>query len=273
MFKAVVSTIQWSWSWIRRHHPMIWIGWALATLLVLPAFFLVHWVMSRTFAATHVAGEWLSDFEFVYFNDWLMAQSAGVSTLVVVMAVLVFLYWLSAVFLSGGMVRSALDREKPFSAAVFFGSSATYFFRCLRLSALITTLCLVALAWLMLGSWGLIGWVATVAFLVMVSDTAKAILVAREGTGAWAAFKSALNWLPRHVWRVLGVYGAGLLVVLLGFTLYKVIDNAFTPDSVALIFLTFLLQQTFSILRIAVRIQTMGAVAMLWNFLDGEMAP
>lgn len=273
MFKPVVTTIPWSWSWIRRHHPMIWIGWTLATLLVLPAVFLVHWVMSRTFAATHVAGEWLSGFEFVYLNDWLIAQSAGFSTLVVVLAVLVFLYWLSAVFLSGGIVSAALDRQKPFSASVFFGASATYFFRCLRLSALVTTSCLVALVWLMLGSWGLIGWVATVALLVMVGDVAKAIIVGREGTGAWTAFKSSWLWLPRHAWHVLGVYGAGLAVLLLGFALYNVIDHAITPDSVALIVLTFFLQQMFSILRIAVRIQTMGAVAMVWSLADGENSP
>jgi hypothetical protein len=169
-------------------------------------------------------------------------------------------------FLSGGLL-DRFARARPIRTAAFFAASGVFFFRFLRLAAIVGGVGWGLLLWqrsfsssLLVRSAVLIG----VAALGIIADFARVRAVVEDRRSMIGAVAAAIRFVGRRPWRVLG------LVLLNGLTMLAIvrilfqIDETSTPPWVSM-----LLSIGWMLLGTAARLACLASEVV---FFQGELA-
>lgn len=238
----------------------------------------------RTLMGAKLAGRFDMDFlfDFLTHNQNLTSIFSGM--VLVVPAV----YWLFSLFLSGGAF-SVLARGEKYSAAMFWNGAATYFGRFSRiflwsLPVLGILFCVqfieTGLERLIFGSdpyqnisyWG--GWIKfglrTLSILLfgLVLDYARIHAVLsddrRMRVSVWRGIKFAFGNIGRTLGLTFILFLSGALVL----TIYNPISDALAAPNVAVVVILFLLQQSYMLFRMMLRLTLFASQLKLYNELS-----
>ena len=221
---------------------------------------------------TGLADDFVAGFQIDSFAHYWSRYSPVLKSLTFSAGGLGVLYLIVGIFLGGGIV-AALAVERRVSLRRFLYDASRYFGRFLRLFILLVAAMglLVAGYKLLLSDiiddlqeaattdrasflWRVLG-IAIVllccTFVMMVFDYAKIRMVAdHHRRSSFLAAVSALAFSVRRSWRTLPLFGLNLLIVLLLFVLYLLVENLFSNVTPISMIGLFVVQQVFILSRI-----------------------
>lgn len=238
----------------------------------------------------------VSGFNYTFLNDFILNYGAGLAPVLNQSVLLLGVYLLLMVFLTGGLVHGLWVQPTQYQSAAFWAGCGRFFGPLLRLTlvfwvlhALVLGVFLAlyaaatriyaphliaderiftsTLCWLV----PLYGLVAAVFFLWQ--DIAKLTLIHQGGT-VWTAFRQSTKGLWAHFRLAYATYllGAAALGVLLGINYF--ITTAFAVDTGCTIALSFLITQAVIWLRYSLRVALLGALrSILAPAAAGTIAP
>ncbi|PSR10776.1 MAG: hypothetical protein DA408_20765 [Bacteroidetes bacterium] len=259
----------------------------LATLLLAG---LAAWPLHALLQAEVGHSAWVQamvkGFDYTFLNDFWQNYGAGFIPVFNQSVVLVGAYFLLLVFLTGGLASLLVQQPATFDRAVFWGGSATYFWRMLRLTLFFLGVHALVLALfgglyyqvtkglspMALDNEGIITaclrWLVPLYLLVaalvfMVQDYAKLMLIQGEYRWIWPAVKKAFSFNRRHFRQTYGLYllNMGLLGLLLGGNYY--LSTAFQVTTTPTILLSFVLSQLFVLARYGLKVINLGSAVVL----------
>ena len=228
------------------------------------------------------------DMDFLF--DLLTHNQNIVSIITGMMLIVPAVYWLFSLFLSGGAF-SVLVKGEKYSAAIFWHGAATYFGRFFRiflwsLPVLGILFCVqfieTGLERLIFGKvpyqnisyWG--GWVKfslrTLSILLfgLVLDYARihAVLTddKRMRVSVWRGIKFAFGNIGRTLGLTFILFLTGAVVL----AIYNPISNALVAPNVLVVIALFLLQQTYMMFRMTLRLTLFASQLNLYNKLSTE---
>jgi hypothetical protein len=227
------------------------------------------YVTMESFPAT--AGQWMVAFERELRNFTAVVtpdispffQTGAIPPAIIAATCVQTGLWL---FLSGGLI-DRFARARPIRTAAFFAAAGVYFFRFLRL---------VAIVWLV--AWGLLRWqqafsgslvvrsavLIAVAALGLVADFAKVRTVVEDRRSMLGAVAGAIRFVRRRPWRVLALALLNFLTLLAIVRILFQIDETSTPRWVSL-----LLSIGWILLGTAARLAFLASEVV---FFQGELA-
>ena len=196
-------------------------------------------------------------------------------------------YLMLVAFTNGGVIGTFIDEKRTFSVRRFFATSGYFFhhFFALALTAVLVFFLVykfvssfifgivdaVTASWvsepaiwfLNLGGYLLL--LVLVVFINMIFDYAKIIIVSEEKESSWLCIWLALKFAVPHLFKTSGLYyllsGLGvLLVVVFGLLLTWI-----PSGTVFMLILAILVQQTFILAKIALRLSFYGAQLVLYQ--------
>ncbi len=203
------------------------------------------------------------------------------------MATAIGAYLLVWVFLSGGIL-DRFARGRPVSTSAFFATSGVFFFRFLRMAAIVGAIYWAVFRWIQpwllntVFDWGtrdlanehegliLRGWlygalVAVLAGVNLVADMAKVRAVLEDRHSAVASVLAGLRFVRRRFWRMGGLYLVNVVGLLVLARLWlQVAPGASDPDWRAL-----LTGQLYLVARIWARLAFMASEVV---FFQAELA-
>ncbi|MCH7755133.1 hypothetical protein IH970_08420 [candidate division KSB1 bacterium] len=255
-------------------------------VLMLPFRAVLDNFSGKTLMGAKLAGRLDMDFLF----DLLTHNQNMVSIFTGMVLVVPAVYWLFSLFLSGGAF-SVLVKGEKYSAAMFWNGAATYFGRFFRiflwsLPVLGILFCVqfieTGLERLIFGKvpyqnisyWG--GWVKfslrTLSILLfgLVLDYARihAVLTdeKRMRVSVWQGIKFAFGNIGRTFGLTFILFLAGAVVLVI----YNPISNALAAPNVLVVIALFLLQQTYMMFRMTLRLTLFASQLNLYNKLSTE---
>lgn len=226
--------------------------------------------LSKTdLSADFVTGFRIDSFVF-YWSDY----SSTFKSLFAVAVGMGVLYMIFNIFIAGGMV-AALSVDRRVTLRRFFSDSSRYFWRfCWLFIFMAVGLGLIATAYDMLLSetideiqkaattdrasflWQILGVAIVVlgcTFVLMIFDYARICTVADRRRNCIATTFSALRFSLRKCWRTIPLFGFNLLIVVLLFAIYLLVENLFSNATLASMIGLFVFQQLFILSRIWMR--------------------
>lgn len=255
-------------------------------VLMLPFRAILDNFSGKTLMGAKLAGRLDMDFLF----DLLTHNQNMVSIFTGMVLVVPAVYWLFSLFLSGGAF-SVLVKGEKYSAAIFWSGAATYFGRFFRiflwsLPVLGILFCIqfieTGLERLIFGKvpyqnisyWG--GWIKfslrTLSILLfgLVLDYARihAVLTdeKRMRVSVWRGIKFAFGNIGRTFGLTFILFLAGVVVLVI----YNPISNALVAPNVFVVIALFLLQQTYMMFRMTLRLTLFASQLNLYNELGAE---
>jgi hypothetical protein len=243
--------------------------WISARLVAIALSAPAHFLTAQGFPAT--GAQWLlavehelRDFTAVITPDIShFFQPGSLSSALVAATLIQTGLWL---FLSGGLL-DRFARARPIRTGAFFSAAGVYFFRFLRLAALV---------WIVV--WGLLRWqrafpasvgvraaaLLAVAALGLIVDFAKVRAVVEDRRSMIGAVAAAIRFIRRRVWRVIG------LALLNGLTMLATVRILFQIDQTAVSpAISVLLSIGWILLGTAARLAFMASEVV---FFQGELA-
>jgi hypothetical protein len=169
-------------------------------------------------------------------------------------------------FLSGGLL-DRFARARPIRTAAFFAAAGVFFFRFLRLAIIVWLAGWALLRWQQAFSGSLVvrsAVLIAVAALGLIVDFAKVRAVVEDRRSMIGAVASAIRFVRRRVWRVLG------LALLNGLTMIAIVRILFQIDETsAQPWVSLLLSIGWILLGTAARLALLASEVV---FFQGELA-
>ncbi len=253
------------------HRKMIGLLWFFSFLFSLPVFWVLHRTLAGYFDRTPVAAEWLHQFNANYLLEMIIDQPSLPQTAVSLVLSVTIVYLLVGVLLAGGVAGVVFNfifhpenEQKNFLSA-FFEFGGKYYWRFFRVFLLTLVMSALSFVFAFLGAAGFLAATFLAGIWIMTNNVTKIRLMSDNSFGVTKTYFASLVWILKNFWSMMGIYFLNLIFLALGFTLYKVIDLSFTPDSTGKIALMLLLQQLFVLFRSLVRIQFFTGAVMVWK--------
>ncbi len=202
-------------------------------------------------------------------------------------------YLFLSAFMNGGIIGLFAEEKRKFSTSRFFSNAGLYFhhFFALALTAMLVLLLVykvfspaifgiidgLTADWLSdRAAWfiNLIGYLLLlliVIFVNMIFDYAKIILVVEKKESSWLCIWYALKFAVRHLANAGGLY---LLLSLVGVgltLLFALLDSLINPSQVLILILAVVIQQTFIMAKIWLRLNFYGAQLSYYNQGQSEV--
>ncbi len=223
---------------------------------------------------TDLSEDFVSGFRIDSFMLYWSDYSSAFKSLFAVAVGMGVLYMIFNIFIAGGMV-AALSVDRRVTLRRFFSDSSRYFWRfCGLFIFMAVVMGLVAMGYDMLladtiddlqkeattdrtsSLWQGLG-VAIVAsgcaFVLMVFDYARICMIAQRRRNCFAITLSAFAFSLKKCWRTIPLFGFNLLIVVLLFAVYLLIENLFSNEALASMIGLFVFQQLFILSRIWMR--------------------
>ena len=248
-----------------RQKKMMSLLWAVSFLFALPGFWVIHRSLNSYFGGRGVASDWLHQFNFNNLIEMVNDFPTILTTFGSLFFSTALLFIVVSIFFTGGIIGTMIRIVSGNTAGSFFESCGTFFFRFLRTFSWTMLLSVVSLSFMMIGGYaGLIA-AALIAVWIMTSDITKIRLISENSGKVTKTYFSSLVWIFKNFPSIAIVYLMNFALLILGFVIYKILDNAITPDRALKIFLMLIIQQAFVFFRGAIRIQMFGSAVLLWN--------
>lgn len=260
-----------------------------ALLLAAPLRFLLGNFIGASQMGERLGGALDMDFVFEFIKQNLASFSIWTGMFLLVPLA----YWLFNLFLSGGALATFARQEK-FSPVFFWGQSAKYFGRFVRLAlwsapVLIALFCVQYLetgarllifgndAYQNITHWG--GWVRTallgLGLIVfgMILDYARIHTVLHEETKMRLSLWQALKFTLRNFLPALGLALALAIVGAFALLLYNPIADRLNAPNGLIVFLLFIWQQLYMLVRAALRLALYAGETHLFQELAVQPEP
>ncbi len=267
MIKIFIQSLKLTWNEKR----MAALLWSVSFLIALPSFWTVQRSLNSYFSGRTVASEWLHEgFDFNHLLEMINDFPSITVTFNSVIAATLVLFVIASVFLAGGIIGRlrTLTADAPVTqgfSASFSHYGGSFFFRYLRVFLWTALLGFVSLVFMMIGGFASLLTIASIALWIVVADVTKVRLMTENSSQVTKTYFSSLVWVLKNFLPAAGLYLLNFLVLAVGFFIYKLLDNALTPDSIFMILLMFLWQQVFIFFRSAMKIQFLSCTLLLWN--------
>lgn len=256
----------------------------LALLVVLPFQALINRVAGHSLSLQDLLQGW----NYTFWNDFINEHGAALTPVLQQSLLAMGLYLLGMIFFLGGIFSVFLRRPAAWDRALFWGQSAHFFWRMLRLSvyfwlihaALLLLFGTIYLAMsrglspykldndaLIMGNLRLLlpFYLLPALSVLMWQDYAKVVLVARDEKWLYQPILAAGRFVIRHFAKALALYV--ILLALLGLInwlnllLYPVIEE----NTGFMILLSLLLSQLVLVLRLLLRLAQWSTATAFWQ--------
>lgn len=254
-----------------KQKKMITLLWGVSFLFALPAYWVMQKSLSSYFGGRQVASAWLKGFDFNYLLEMINDFPTINQSFNGLIAGSLFLFLIVSIFLTGGVIgrlykiikgEAAADGE---FAGPFFQFSGEFFFRFLRVFLWTLLLCMISFVFMMIHTYAGVITLLLISLWVITSDITKIRLFSDDSSKITKVYFSSMIWVLKNFISVSGIYLLNFIILAFGFFLYKILDNALTPDTGFKIFVMFLLQQLFVFYRAVIRVQIFGSAIGMWN--------
>lgn len=272
------KTVQQGISQVRQYWQLVgwWYllvaGWSL--LVAYP----VHHLLVNQIGHTLSAGALIQGFDYTLWNDFKNAYGSSITPIMDQSILILALAGLSLIFATGGTLATLIHQPTRYNSGLFWGKSAAFFWRLMRLVMVylllhgVVLVLFLTLYYIASNGWapftleneGILvvnfRWLAplyglTVFVLFTWQDLAKLILVRDNRNSSLSAWWQGLKLLVKHPLRFgswMLLYGGLWTVTLFLSTWVRYLFAS--GDSVGLILIFLLISQVFIFLRLTLKI-------------------
>ena len=282
IIKALKQGFQLTWRYKRIILLLFILTFLLAAVVALP----LKNLLESTVGHSLMIGDIVKGFNYTFLNDFMNAHGDGFTPIFQQSILVLFLYVILFVFLMGGILSTFQQQPDAYDKGLFWSKSAHYFWRIFRMTIyflLIQGAVLVFFSWLFLFfakglSPNLLESDTTifrtlqiilpiyilVAILVsMWHDYAKIHLIKSDDFWLYPSILGAFKLIFKNPGSTIGLYFLNMLILGLLILVNYLLSSAFTIQSTATIFLSFLLSQVFVIGRLGLRLVNLGSVGVM----------
>jgi hypothetical protein len=261
IFKIFLQSIKTSWN-EKKTAVLLW---AVSLLVALPSFWTVQRSVNSYFGGRSVASEWLHEFKLGYFLEMINDFPAITATFNATAGASVIVFLIATLFLTGGVIGRLYANAGQLFYGNFFIHCGTFFFRFFRVFLWTMLLSFFSLVFMMIGGYAGLITAALIALWIMTSDVTKIRLFADDSSTVTRTYFSSMVWVFKNFPAVFSVYLLNFSLLALGFMVYKLMDDAITPDSGFMILIMFVWQQAYVFFRSIMRIQFFTGAILLWK--------
>ena len=229
----------------------------------------------------------LKDFNFSVYKDFMNQFSGSIFPFISIAIWMGIFYILFTIFFEGGMLEILLRNKRKYSLTTFWGASARYFSRFLRLAiysviiqvviALIVYIPVInildsvsstaesekTLFYILLT--GVIIHLVLFIFILTVTDYAKIMMIENKKYKPLKTLFKSFGFVIKHFLSTYFLYLSLLIVPVLLFIIYFLLEAQFGMSSGLEIFFVFLIQQLFIWCRIFIKIWILGSELFLYS--------
>jgi hypothetical protein len=240
-------------------------------LMALPVAMAFRAVLQAGFGGSMSPSTLMEGLDFTTLSDFMINHGTDLSALFRQLSWLMIVSMLLNAFLAGGVLTVLKDSRGKYTATSFFGGCGAYLGRFLRLFALfVVVLLLVSLIvgtivglladaliesansevmdfWIRIAT--VVLFLLPVTILMMISDYTKVSMVLNEERSVLKSAWKSTGFVFRHFFRTFGLELLLLLVPVLLYVLYALIDLSVGISSNLTILLMMIIQQLFIALR------------------------
>ena len=248
--------------------------------------------LNQTLAHSLENTQLLNGFDYTFFQDFLSAYGVGLSAILDQSMLLIVLFFIFSIFLVGGMLH-ILKSQESFTYGRFLQGCTHYFWRLFRLTLYFLILhfaligfCLFLLNFLTNGlspfeldsdvqvvnalkiTAPLYILLATILF--MIQDYAKIHLIHEDITMLTKPFWQSFRIVFRNFGSFFLLYLLNFATFLLFLGLYWLIGESVEVRTGSMVFIFFLIAQTYVFARIGVRVVNLASATLLYQDLEKE---
>lgn len=246
--------------------------------------------LNQTLAHSLENTQLLNGFDYTFFQDFLSAYGLGISAILDQSLLLIVLFFICSIFLMGGML-STLKNQESFNYGHFLQGCSHYFWRLVRLTIYFLVLhfsligaCLFLLSFLTNGlspfeldtdvqvlnalkiTAPLYILLATILF--MIQDYAKIHLIHEDGNMLTKPFWQSFSIVFRNFGSFFLLYLLNFVTFLLFLALYWFLSEIVEVRTGTMVFIFFLIAQTYVVARIGVRVVNLASATLLYQGLE-----
>lgn len=225
-------------------------------------------------------------FDYTVFTDFMNAYGDGVSPILNQSVLIVVLFLVLMIFLTGGLVSTLLSYPRRYQKALFWGKSATYFGRFFRLSfyfILIHGLTFFFFFWIYLKLtkgfniaeletdeivfdalfYVPLGYTIVSPLFFMWHDYAKIFIVQLNQPLLFQPIIGAFQFITRHFSKTYSTYFLNVLLLGFVFLLNHWMTQTFSVSTSSTIWITFFISQIFVLARLGLKLINLGSAVYL----------
>ena len=257
---------------------MISVLWLINFLFATVFFYTVFNFLARTIGKSQASESLLQKLDFNFIFELLAHHGGAVQTILCLFLILIFIYLLVSIFLTGGILftltnsmrMAATERREERFAAVFFQGAGKFFGRFFRLfiyslllwvifiilNVLLNLVCrpltsngtneqlMLYLFWARLA----IGFFLF--FLIkMILDYTRIKIVLEDTRSVFRSLLQTMGFVFQNFGKTLALYYLLIITAIILFLIYWILKSLITPDSLFPILMAFVIGQIFIISR------------------------
>ncbi len=286
----ILQAIQYGFSQLGQYKRIVGLMYILVFILAILVASPLQSYLTSKIGHSLMVEDLVKGFDYTVYTDFMNAYGDGISPILNQSVFIIILFLLLLIFLTGGIISTLLSYPKRYQKALFWGKSATYFWRFLRLSFYF-----IILHGIILFSFSLIyltltkgfdiakletdeivfdalvyvplGYALVSSFFFMWHDYAKIFLVELNQPLLIQPIIQSFRFVIRHFRTVYGVYILNILLLGSIFLINHWITQAFDINTTSTIWLSFIISQLFIIARLGLKIINLGSAVYLTNRL------
>lgn len=227
----------------------------------------------------------IKGFDYTFLNDFMTNYGDGFSAITQQFVLVVGLFLLLMVFFVGGIL--AIYKEKPvkWNRAIFWGNSAAYFWKMLRLTVYFFFIHAFVLGvffliyYFMVNGFSLeddtvifTAWKWLLPFYILVStfffmwhDYTKVILVRNNDKFIFKSIVSAFKFIIKHFKSTYTLYLINLGLLLIVYGLNYIYTLNFEINNTSQIYIGFIISQVFILARLAVKLINWSIASLFYD--------
>lgn len=284
IFKALLRGVLQTWQYKRIVVLLYLMTFVLAAFIAYP----LKSLLEAKAGHSMMVGDLIKGFDYTFLNDFNNAYGVGFLPIIDQSVIILIIFILLFVFLVGGIVETFLKEAKGYDGAIFWGQSAFYFWRILRLTfyfLLIHALILIIFGFIFYISVGSLSpfeleseatiafalkliapvYILIAVFFFMLQDYTKIILIQTEKKWVFQAFGKAFQFIRQNFMATYGLYLLNILVWLLIIGLNYWLSNLIEFKNGTAIFGSFLISQLFVFSRLSAKLINIASAIYLYS--------
>ncbi|BDS10408.1 hypothetical protein [Aureispira anguillae] len=285
---TVLKALQQGFKQTWQYKSIILFLYCLTLLLAVFVAYPFKSLLESTVGHSMMIADLVKGFDYTFLNDFKNAYGAGLFPIIDQSIAVLGLYLLLFIFVTGGIISTFLQRPTRYNRSIFWGQSAAFFWRLLRLTIYFLVLHSVILGIFLFvfytSSNGLLPFslenegtiafnfkfIAPIylivgAFFFMWQDYTKVILVEQNKKWIFQALVPAFRFIVQNFRKTYGLYLLNLLLwFVVVFINYK-ISTTISFQTGSDILLSFLYSQIFVLARLSLKLINISSIVTLNN--------
>jgi hypothetical protein len=263
------------------------VNFSFALALTLPIFSLLRQSLLHSSLNAHFTGE----FDYVWFLQFASLNRQSLAEMPGLLYIITIIYNLIQLFFSGGLMAIFNNPQKDHIVDFFFGG-VKFFFRFFKLFcvALVFYFLLItlnafldaAIVYAMSGSqnellefiihlFRYVLFILLIGIINIIFDYSRVITVVDEKVTLFRVIGKSAVFIKENFSLVASVYFITGSCVVLATTIYNVFDSYIPKTSLALLIVTFFIQQLLIIFRLTIKMLFSASEIVVYNDLNAEI--